>query len=80
MQINNNDVNLTSTLLNLLFRINNMIHQVKDTIIVLNIAAAMQCRYGGKLNAGIYIYKSVCGCCLDEAETGIRVYVSDGIE
>ena len=59
MQINNNDVNLTSTLLNLLFRINNMIHQVKDTI---------------------YIYKSVCGWCLDEAETGIRVYVSDGIE
>ena len=38
MQINNNDVNLTSTLLNLLFRINNMIHQVKDAIIVLNIA------------------------------------------
>ena len=28
----------------------------------------------------IYIYKSVCGWCLDEAETGIRVYVSDGIE
>ena len=40
----------------------------------------MQCRYGGKLNAGIYIYKSVCGWCLDEAETGIRVSVSDGIE
>ena len=40
----------------------------------------MQCRFGGKLKAGIYIYKSVCGWCLDEAETGIRVYVSDGIE
>ena len=37
MQINK-DVNLTSTLLNLQFRINNKIHRVKDTIIVLNIA------------------------------------------
>ena len=40
----------------------------------------MQCRFGGKLKAGIYINKSECGWCLDEAETGIRVYVSDGIE
>ena len=68
MQINNKDVNLTLTLLNSLFRINNMIHQVKETIIILNVT--------GDDSDAMYVRWKAESWCQEEAETGIRVYFS----